>query len=388
MVLISSYGRFHSIQTIKALSELEVSVKGFISDKQLLLNKFNYSTEFLILSKLLSLLHLWGNLSKRYLNFYYVDKFCYLMHDVFCCLYILLNRKKIKVYIGYSLYCYFSLKMCKFFHIKSYVERAGSHPLWQRKVVLSEYDYLNEPVPSSLLFYLNQFPRMKKELDIADSVLTCSNYAKKSMVMEGLQPDKIKKIYLGANFFNSDIKVSNFEKEFKLIFVGSQPIIKGLVYFLDLVRLLEKSGFQINVLIVSNCSKFIFDKYKDIFSLDYVKYTPSMNQRQLALEYQAASLTICPSIDDAFNMVTLESVRSGTPVVTFDTVGASEVISSANVGVVVKSKSVNDLYSAVTYFIENQNELAKIKKNCLKENFDFSWSTYAVNLKKELFGNE
>ncbi|MBR5500051.1 MAG: glycosyltransferase [Clostridia bacterium] len=125
---------------------------------------------------------------------------------------------------------------------------------------------------------------------------------------------------------------------------------KGIDVFIELAKRLE-SKYQI-VLVGTNHT---VDKQlpENIISIHRTN-----NQRELAEIYSAADLFVNPTREENFPTVNIESLACGTPVLTFDTGGSSEIIDEHS-GAVVDENNVDSIeqkirmiYSLKPYSVE------------------------------------
>jgi glycosyltransferase involved in cell wall biosynthesis len=73
---------------------------------------------------------------------------------------------------------------------------------------------------------------------------------------------------------------------------------------------------------------------------------------ELPDRYRAASLTVLPSVNEAFGLVLAESLACGTPVVGHDTAGIPEVVDRCGIGRTVPVGDVSALATAFDEVIE------------------------------------
>lgn len=91
------------------------------------------------------------------------------------------------------------------------------------------------------------------------------------------------------------------------------------------------------------------------------------NQTQLAEIYSACDLFVNATREDTFPTVNIEALACGTPVLTFNTGGSSEII-DCTCGMTVEKNDVESLYDAVLYIKEKR---PFSKEDCLKRSADY-----------------
>jgi glycosyltransferase involved in cell wall biosynthesis len=372
-VLISSFGRFHTYQMLDALVDNDLESSSIVCDYKVPTNNKNlYKYKFI--------LKYWFILAKlpyvRFTNF--IKNIAFKLFDRFVGLDVLINDYY--VVHAYSLYALSTFKTAKRKNTITVLERAGSHPSYQKKVLVQEYQKLGISMPLKLKYYLDLEERMIDELSYSDYVVTCSNYTKSTFLQYGIKENKIKVLPLGSNDLKSLYNTTNIEKNltFTVLFVGTQPVIKGLYYLLEAINLFKED--EINLVIVSDIDSEFKEKYSYLLNKPNITIYNKLNWQELAKEYAKAKLFCLPSIDEAFGMVVLEAVSFGIPVIVSDHVGAAEVVTENNYGLVFKSKNINDLYNNITVMLNDCNQYNYFVKSCSKSVSLNSWGEYGHKL--------
>ena len=162
-----------------------------------------------------------------------------------------------------------------------------------------------------------------KELKMTDIIITPSEYAKNSF--PAVFQDKITVIYpFSKNCFDYSYKTRDKNK-FILGYVGANIVVKGLYYLLD-IFISSKIFFNSHLWLKINRESLkdhegllaIIDNNPNIIIIglddDMEKF------------YQSLDCIVQPSIDDGFNMVTIEALSVGVPSFVSDKMGSSEFL--------------------------------------------------------------
>lgn len=92
-----------------------------------------------------------------------------------------------------------------------------------------------------------------------------------------------------------------------------------------------------------------------------------LSGERMVYAYRAADFYVCPSLQDAGPMMIAESVACGTPVVSFNTGIAAELIETGITGYVAEPSSPEALVSGIRYMLEAGPELkAAMRERCLE----------------------
>lgn len=113
---------------------------------------------------------------------------------------------------------------------------------------------------------------------------------------------------------------------------------KGLSYFIELDKALDD---DYKIVLVGLSDHQISSLPETI-----VKIKRTNSQKELAEVYSAANVFVNPTLEDNFPTTNIEAIACGTPVITFDTGGCSEIVDEST-GVVLQDKTVQAIINSV-----------------------------------------
>lgn len=149
---------------------------------------------------------------------------------------------------------------------------------------------------------------------------------------------------------------SDFRKKYriedKFVILGVANVWeerKGLKYFFELSKLLNED----EVIVLVGLSR----KQKKNLPKNIIGLSKTHSVKELVEIYTAADVFVNPTLEDNFPTVNLEAQACGTFVITFDSGGAKETLSSVNNGVVVFEKSVKAIRKAIDNFKKRKTNL-------------------------------
>ncbi len=291
------------------------------------------------------------------------------------------------VFIGYEMACLESFKVCKLKGVKCILDLAAPHWTLQKKLYAIE-ERKNNPIISineSLLQEVNSIKTV--ELNLADLILTPSQYAKNSLIEAGLDENKIRLIPYGVSLEKFVLKqVYRKDKKFNLLYVGAVIPRKGIKYLLEAYKQLNLKDLELTIVGTLLGAEQIMKDYKNYFK--HVSYT---HHDDLANYYQNADVFIFPSIDDSFAMVVLEAMACGTPVIISENTGAKDVARNGIDSFIVPVGDVNAIKEKILYFYNNRNKIEEMGRNARTQAEKYTWEKYRKSVRDvvlEIFGRK
>ena len=227
-----------------------------------------------------------------------------------------------------------------------------------------------------LLIQRRAFERAKYDTNfIAVSQIIKDDYCKNF----NIPSHKIKVIYPGVNTNT----INEIKKKNVITFgiAANSSINKGGHYFLFALGVLNLLKFNFNLQIIA-------PKFKQDILMRFIinifgfgkKVTPLPFQNNMSDFYNTIDFLILPSLNEAFGLVTLESMAHGKPCLVSSTAGCSEIITKDN-GFIFNRNSFVDFIKKLIMIIklyENDFNLylkmSQTAKNTAKE---YSWLNFA-----------
>jgi len=182
------------------------------------------------------------------------------------------------------------------------------------------------------------------------------------------------------------------EKNIKFIFVGGldRPhYFKGVNILLEAMARLsdERDNFSLNIIGSGDLAEEYKLKAVSLNISDKVNFFEKVNKEELPLKYREADVLVLPSINkgEAFGIVLIEALASGLAVIASNLPGVRSVFESDQQGLLCIPGDVNDLKEKLRFFIDNHNELARMKKNARSLALEkYDWNKIGDKLKLEV----
>ncbi len=298
-----------------------------------------------------------------------------------------IQKMDLDVFIGYEMACLESFKMCKLKGVKCILDLAAPHWTLQKKLYEIE-EGKNNPIISISKSLLKEVNSIKTaELNLADLILTPSQYARDSLVEANIDENKIRLIPYGINIEKFTLKpIYKKEKNLNLLYVGPINPAKGLKYLLEAFSQLSLGDSELIIIGTPLGAEQIMKDYKDCFK--HVSYT---HHDELTAYYQNADVFVFPSIVDSFAMVVLEAMACGTPVIISENTGAKDAARNGIDGFIVPVGDVNAIKEKILYFYNNRNKIEEMGRNARTQAEKYTWEKYRKSIRDvvlEMFGRQ
>lgn len=153
--------------------------------------------------------------------------------------------------------------------------------------------------------------------------------------------------------------ILNLPLDKKILFICADKLTdkrKGVNILVEALKMFSPS--EIHILLLGNA------KMSDCnlpYSLTYLGYLH--DDISLSLAYNAASVTIIPSIEDNLPNVALESLFCGCPVVGFKSGGLPEIVTNNKTGYIADEFSPQSLFRAISKSINRDWQQSEIRKS-------------------------
>ncbi len=225
------------------------------------------------------------------------------------------------------------------------LDRGSSHIQYQHDLLREEFGRWGLP------FSPGDSRILEKELaeyEASDLITVQSTFAWESFAERSVPASKLVKIPLGADQhrFRPLGKPDNI---FRVLYVGSLSIRKGLPYLLEAVATLRLPRFEL-VLIGPKLPEI--DGFLSRYS-GGLRYLGPKPRSELAVHYSRASVFVLPSVEDGFGLVMGEAMACGLPVIATANTGGRDLFSDAVEGFVVPIRDPAAIREKVLFLYEN-----------------------------------
>lgn len=250
---------------------------------------------------------------------------------------------------------------------KYLLEELDNHP---------EYGFLSSQKKSYSYSHEVRMHYMEDLLKLADYYTVPSQFVIKSMkVFSNFDENKV--LYLPYASSITTEKYSYTPVKHRLIWVGNDPVRKGLLYCAKAADILKRRYPDLDFRIIGAVNDE-FKKSPDFKNLNFIGV---LNKQQLQNEYRSAEAYVFPTLFEGFAGTVIEAASCGCPIITTECAGTDMKEFPA---IYIPTHDVDAIVESVEEIFEDTS----IRDNLSKDVFEYSAilksETYKENLVKYL----
>ncbi|BAZ10111.1 group 1 glycosyl transferase [Calothrix sp. NIES-4071] len=210
--------------------------------------------------------------------------------------------------------------------------------------------------------------REHHEQDMADNIICGSSFVKNSLIIRGVDPNKISVIPFGRVKDEKEGKNqhkiisigSKSQEKLKILFVGSVGLRKGIPYLLEALRQIKgKILFDCKIVGSIEIKAEYIAEYSDVSS-----FTGRLPRSQIKDLYIWADVFVLPSLCEGSAMVTYEALSLGVPIIT--TYNSGSVVRDGVDGYIVPIRDAKAIAQQLLKIYEikiNQHQISNFYGN-------------------------
>ena len=262
--------------------------------------------------------------------------------------------------------------------IYSLLEECGSCNAYQEALLAEEHNRLGLPKRRGLdqRFLENE----RAECETADALLCPSEYVANSFSAIRIPREKCVVLPYAANskLFTPDW---NSPKEsFKVLYVGSVSVRKGVFYLLEALKGLRSRQIECTIIgQIEPAFARIFSEYRGL-----IKYIRAVPNEEIVRYYREATVFVLPTLDEGMAYVALEALACGLPVITTPHSGAEGTIRDGQNGFLVPVRDSHAIAERLQLLIERPGLVEQMGQAAAATAHAHSWAEYAAALVREI----
>jgi glycosyltransferase involved in cell wall biosynthesis len=229
------------------------------------------------------------------------------------------------------------------------------------------------PTPAVLSEELQK--RWSEEWRLADAIFANSEWTKKALVKQGVEPEKIT---IGPLAYEARVggspRVAKLQSQpLRVLWVASLYLGKGIQYLIEAARGMDPAKFEF--IVVGGIG--ITRKGLDLAPKN-MRFTGLVPKNETVRHYQEADVYVLPTLSDGFAITQIEAMAHGLPVIT--TPNCGEVVTHGVDGLIVPAGDADALRAALERLERNRDEAAAMSRAALEKAKQFTLENYADKL--------
>ena len=234
-------------------------------------------------------------------------------------------------------------------------DRGSTHILKQKEILEEEHRYWHLPPPK---FSADRLERCVAEYEEAHAVTVPSQFVRRSFLERGFDPERVFVCPYGVDLseFRPAVKEDDV---FRVIFVGTASLRKGIGYLLRAVEPLVKKR-QCELWLVGGiepATRGLLEQYSGTF-----EYKGICPRRDLWRLYSQASVMVLASVEEGLALVQAQAMACGVPVIATPNTGAEDLFTDGVEGIIVPIRSPEAIREKLEWMMANpglRNQMAE-----------------------------
>lgn len=258
------------------------------------------------------------------------------------------------IFIGLSSFCLEALRHARREGMMAIVDHGSLHMKTERRLLIEECERwgfpLAQELPPDWLV-----DKEDSEFREADDIFVLSQAAKRSIVENGVQGEKI--------FINPcGVDLSIFHKGekrdrvFRVIQCGGIHPRKGVHYLVRAFTELKLPNSEL-WFVGGGIEHSVLRPFIERYRADNIRFLGAVPQVELPEIYGQGSIFVLASLADGFGMVVPQAMACGLPVIVTENVGAADIVQDGRTGYVVPIRDVESLKQKLLLLYEDQSWL-------------------------------
>jgi glycosyltransferase involved in cell wall biosynthesis len=206
--------------------------------------------------------------------------------------------------------------------------------------------------------------KVTRELEMADIIHVPSEFIFRTLQSRGLG-DKTVINPFGVNLDQFKMSKADRDGKFRVIFVGSNWLRKGLIYLLEAWKKLN----------LKNAELIVAGVREPVMELPNVTYGWYSHDELVDL-YNSSNVFCLPALEDGCPLVTYEAMACNLPVIISHNTGTAQMVRHGHNGFVVPVKDVEAIMDSIKKIYDEPEYGVYLGKNARKTVEAYTWENY------------
>jgi glycosyltransferase involved in cell wall biosynthesis len=275
--------------------------------------------------------------------------------------------------VGFDTSSWILAERCRAAGLPFILEQTVAHPLHKQSMMeeasrrFPAWAEREEPRPGYLL------AAERTEHELADRIVAGSSYCRRTLVEQGVSPQKIV-----VNPYGVERPAEDFvprsdvgHRPLRFLFLGFLSLRKGLPLLLEAW---EKAGLRDAELALAGG---IRPEHRHFLPQnDTVHYAGFVPRSSLPSFLAQQDVNVLPSYSEGFAISLIEAMAAGLPIMATEHTGAPDIISPGREGFVLPVGDLDALVERLRWFSENRDKIPAMSAAAKKKSQEFTWERY------------
>jgi glycosyltransferase involved in cell wall biosynthesis len=223
-------------------------------------------------------------------------------------------------------------------------DRGSSHIVYQDRILQQEHERWSLPYK-----HIDErvIAKEQQEYEECDIITVPSTFAYNSFISEGISAKKLRKISFGVDL-ELFRPVKKKDEVFRVIYVGTVSVRKGLRYLLEALEPLLK---EIEIWVIGTVTpemKPLLSRYED-----RVRFFGPIPRSELYEYYSQGSVFVLPSLEEGLALVQAQAMACGLPIIATTNTGAEDLFTDGIEGFIVPIRAPDAIREKVLHLYKN-----------------------------------
>jgi glycosyltransferase involved in cell wall biosynthesis len=283
------------------------------------------------------------------------------------------NLGKCDIFHSFEGCAHVSFKRAKRLGAVTMLEQPIMHPETVSETLTREYTQMGLEVPEAYRDS-RMVHRKRQEYALADYIMVPAQAIADDFVAKGVSPSKLRVIPYGASAERFRREPGKRSKRFRILFVGTLCIRKGVHYLLEAFKRLSLADAELVFVGALDPDIVpILARYDGEFT-----YIPHLPQSELNDWYNRSSVFVLPSLAEGSAYVIYEAMTCGLPVIVTPHCGS--VARDGEDGFVVAARNVEALMDRLLWLYEHPERSEEMGVSGMNHVSQFDWIHYMSRL--------
>lgn len=285
-----------------------------------------------------------------------------------------INKSSSKIFIGWSGMSLHAIRAAKKNKMITIVERGSTHIEYQDEILQEEYRRFG------IKFFVHPavIEKELQEYEEADYISVPSLFVKKTFLEKKIPEGKLIMNPFGASsFFKPGEKKDDLQdKKFKIVYLGTLSIRKGLIYLFEALHLLSIPENEFEVLFIGSVEKQL-EPFIEKFKKANWKFYGHINHYELPQYLSQVDVGVQPSLEEGLSMVIPQLLACAVPMIVTPNTGGENIVTDGYNGFIIPVRSPQAIAEKIELLYHDKQKLLAMKQNATEViKKSFTWDDY------------